>query len=85
MNKMIEEYYDGAEIVYGVRNKRNTDIFFKRITAESFYKFLNCIGAEVVFNHADFRWVSSRVLQEFSIFKEVNLFLRVLAPGIFSH
>ena len=80
MNKMIDEYYDGAEIVYGVRSKRDTDTFFKRVTAESFYKLLNCMGAEVVFNHADYRLVSSRVLQEFSNFKEVNLFLRGMFP-----
>lgn len=80
MNKMIDEYYDGAEIVYGVRSKRDTDTFFKRVTAESFYKLLNYMGAEVVFNHADYRLVSSRVLQEFSNFKEVNLFLRGMFP-----
>ena len=80
MNKMIDEYYDGAEIVYGVRSKRDTDTFFKRVTAESFYKLLNCMGAEVVFNHADYRLVSSRVLQKFSNFKEVNLFLRGMFP-----
>ena len=80
MNKMVDEYYDGAEIVYGVRSKRDTDTFFKRATAESFYKLLNCMGAEVVFNHADYRLVSSKVLQEFSNFKEVNLFLRGMFP-----
>lgn len=71
---MVDEYYDGAEIVYGVRSKRDTDTFFKRVTAESFYKLLNCMGAEVVFNHADYRLVSSKVLQEFSNFKEVRNF-----------
>ena len=80
MNKMVDEYYNGAEIVYGVRSKRDTDTFFKRVTAESFYKLLNCMGAEVVFNHADYRLVSSKVLQEFSNFKEVNLFLRGMFP-----
>ena len=80
MNEMVDAYYDGAEIVYGVRSKRDTDTFFKRVTAESFYKLLNCMGAEVVFNHADYRLVSSRVLQEFSNFKEVNLFLRGMFP-----
>ena len=80
MDKMIDEYYHGAEIVYGVRSKRKTDTFFKRFTAESFYKLLNVLGAEVVFNHADYRLVSARVLQEFANFKEVNLFLRGLFP-----
>ena len=76
MDQMIEEYYDGCEIVYGVRNKRETDTIFKRCTAQGFYKFLNAMGAEVVYNHADYRLVSSRVLQEFANYKEVNLFLR---------
>lgn len=80
MDKMMDEYLNGCEIVYGVRSARNTDTFFKRFTAESFYKLLNCMGAEVVFNHADYRLVSSRVLQEFSNFKEVNLFLRGMFP-----
>ena len=80
MNEMVDAYYDGAEIVYGVRSKRDTDTFFKRATAESFYKLLNCMGAEVVFNHADYRLVSTRVLKEFSNFKEVNLFLRGMFP-----
>lgn len=80
MNYMVEEYYNGAEIVYGVRRKRNTDTFFKRVTAESFYKLLNMMGAEVVFNHADYRLVSAKVLREFENFKEVNLFLRGMFP-----
>lgn len=80
MNNMIDEYLDGAEIVYGVRSKRDTDTFFKRFTAESFYKLLNSMGAEVVYNHADYRLVSSRVLQEFANYKEVNLFLRGMFP-----
>ena len=80
MDQMIEEYYDGCEIVYGVRNKRETDTIFKRCTAEGFYKFLNAMGAEVVYNHADYRLVSSRVLQEFANYKEVNLFLRGMFP-----
>ena len=80
MNYMVEEYYNGAEIVYGVRRKRNTDTFFKRVTAESFYKLLNMRGAEVVFNHADYRLVSAKVLREFENFKEVNLFLRGMFP-----
>lgn len=80
MDKMVDEYLDGAEIVYGVRSKRTTDTFFKRFTAEGFYKLLNSMGAEVVYNHADYRLVSSRVLQEFKNFKEVNLFLRGMFP-----
>ena len=80
MNKMVDEYLDGSEIVYGVRSKRDTDTFFKRFTAEGFYKLLNWMGAAVVFNHADYRLVSSRVLQEFANYKEVNIFLRGMFP-----
>ncbi len=80
MDAMVDAYLDGCEVVYGVRSKRETDTFFKRFTAESFYKLLNVMGAEVVFNHADYRLLSSRVLQEFSKFKEVNLFLRGMVP-----
>lgn len=80
MDAMIDAYLDGCEVVYGVRSKRDTDTFFKRVTAEGFYKFLNWMGAEVVYNHADYRLISSRVLQEFAKFQEVNLFLRGLIP-----
>ena len=80
MNRMVDEYLDGSEVVYGVRSKRDTDTFFKRFTAEGFYKLLNWMGAEVVFNHADYRLVSSRVLQAFQEYKEVNLFLRGMFP-----
>ena len=80
MEQMVDEYHNGAEIVYGVRSARNTDSFFKRFTAESFYKLLNAMGAEVVYNHADYRLVSARVLKEFEGFKEVNLFLRGMFP-----
>lgn len=80
MDKMVDEYHNGYEIVYGVRSKRDTDTFFKRFTAETFYKFLNFMGAEVVYNHADYRLISSRVLKEFANFKEVNLFLRGMIP-----
>ncbi len=80
MEEMMDQYLNGYEVVYGVRSKRDTDTFFKRFTAESFYKLLNAMGAEVVFNHADYRLVSSRVLDEFSEFHEVNLFLRGLIP-----
>ena len=80
MEQMIDAYHDGCEVVYGVRSSRETDTFFKRFTAESFYKLLNKMGAELVFNHADYRLVSARVLREFQNFKEVNLFLRGLFP-----
>ena len=80
MEAMVDEYHGGCEIVYGVRSKRDTDTFFKRFTAEGFYKLLNWMGAEVVFNHADYRLVSSRVLKEFASFREVNLFLRGMFP-----
>ena len=80
MDDMVEEYLNGCEVVYGVRSKRETDTFFKRFTAEGFYKLLNWMGAEVVYNHADYRLISSRVLQEFQNFKEVNIFLRGMVP-----
>ena len=80
MDAMVEAYRGGCDVVYGVRSKRDTDTFFKRFTAESFYKLLNAMGAEVVFNHADYRLLSSRVLLEFAKFKEVNLFLRGMVP-----
>lgn len=80
INKMIYEYLNGAEIVYGVRNNRKTDTVFKKFTAESFYKLLKIMGAEVVYNHADYRLVSSKVLEEFSNFREVNVFLRGMFP-----
>ena len=80
MDSMVQEYLNGCEIVYGVRSKRETDTFFKRFTAESFYKIMNFMGAEVVFNHADYRLISSRVLKEFENFKEVNIFLRGMIP-----
>jgi len=76
----VDAYLDGAEIVYGVRSKRETDTFFKRFTAEGFYHLLQWMGAEVVFNHADYRLVSARVLKEFSNFKEVNIYLRGMFP-----
>lgn len=80
MDQMVDEYLKGSEVVYGVRSSRETDTFFKRFTAEGFYKLLNKMGAEVVFNHADYRLISSRVLQHFADFKEVNLFLRGMVP-----
>lgn len=80
IDEMVDCYLDGYEVVYGVRNKRDSDSFFKRFTAETFYKILRFMGAEVVFNHADYRLLSKRVLEEFSNFEEVNLFLRGLIP-----
>ena len=80
MDRMVEEYLGGCEVVYGVRSKRDTDTFFKRFTAENFYKLMNAMGAEVVFNHADYRLISNRVLRELADFKEVNIFLRGMVP-----
>lgn len=80
MDKMLEEYEDGAEIVYGVRAARDTDTVFKRTTAKWYYKILNLLGAEVVYNHADYRLMSRRALEALSQFHEVNLFLRGLIP-----
>ncbi len=80
MDQMVDAYLDGCEIVYGVRASRDTDTFFKRFTAEGYYKFLNRMGAEVVYNHADYRLMSARALHEFAKFKEVNLFLRGMVP-----
>ncbi len=80
MEQMVREYLDGCEVVYGVRSARKTDTFFKRFTAEGFYKMINKMGAETVYNHADYRLISSRVLNEFEKFKEVNLFLRGMVP-----
>ncbi len=80
MDEMVDAYLDGCDIVYGVRSSRETDTFFKRFTAQSFYKFLAMMGADVVYNHADYRLMSARVLKEFANFREVNLFLRGMVP-----
>ncbi len=80
MEEMVDQYHNGYEVVYGVRSKRDTDTFFKRFTAETFYKFMNAMGVETVYNHADYRLISSKVLEEFANFKEVNLFLRGMVP-----
>ena len=82
IDAMLENYYKGDQVVYGVRSARDTDTFFKRFTAESFYRFMKHMGADVVYNHADFRLMSSRVLKELAGFREVNLFLRGLVPLI---
>ena len=80
MDEMVEQYMKGFEVVYGVRSKRDTDTFMKRFTAQAFYKLLNWMGAEVVYNHSDYRLISSRVLDELEEFKEVNIYLRGLVP-----
>ena len=77
---MLEKYEEGCDIVYGVRSARKKDTFFKRVTAEGFYKFMKALGVDCVYNHADYRLTSKRVLDEFSNFKEVNLFLRGMFP-----
>ena len=82
IDAMVEKYYEGNQVVYGVRSARDTDTFFKKFTAEGFYKFMKVMGADVVYNHADFRLMSKRVLQELAGFKEVNLFLRGMVPLI---
>ena len=80
MEDMVDAYADGCDIVYGVRSSRDSDTFFKRSSAQLYYKLLNAMGAEVVYNHADYRLTSSRVLREFANFKEVNLYLRGMFP-----
>lgn len=80
MDQMVDEYLGGCEIVYGVRSRRDTDTFFKRFTAECFYKMMSSMGVETIYNHADYRLISARVLQEFQNFKEVNIFLRGMVP-----
>ena len=77
---MIDEYLAGVDVVYGVRSKRETDTWFKRTTAEGFYKVMSALGAETVYNHADYRLLSKRALEGLAQFKEVNLFLRGLVP-----
>ena len=86
IDEMLEMFYQGSQIVYGVRNLRKKDTFFKRFTAEGFYKFMKLMGVDIVFNHADFRLTSKRVLNELSKFNEINLFLRGIFPLIgFNH
>lgn len=82
INEMVKEYKNGCDVVYGVRNSRKTDTFFKRNTAQMFYKLLGKMGAQVVYNHADYRLMSSRALQALSEFKEVNIYLRGMVPLI---
>lgn len=82
IDEMVDKYYEGFDIVYGVRNSRKTDTFFKRFTAQAYYKLLLFMGVDIVYNHADFRLMSKRVLNEMENFKEVNLFLRGIVPMI---
>ena len=81
-DEMIDKFEAGCDVVYGVRSKRETDTFFKRFTAEAFYKILNKMGAKVIFNHADFRLMSRRALEAFSLYRETNIFLRGMVPLI---
>lgn len=81
-DEMVKKYESGCDVVYGVRSKRETDTFFKRFTAEGYYKVLDRMGAKVIFNHADFRLMSRRALQAFAEFHETNLFLRGLVPMV---
>ncbi|MEG1003686.1 glycosyltransferase family 2 protein [Clostridium sp.] len=82
IDKFVEEFYNGNDIVYGVRSSRETDTFFKRTTALAFYKFMNILGVDVIYNHADYRLMSKRALDGLSEFNESNLFLRGIVPLI---
>ena len=82
IEEMVDKFHEGKDIVYGVRKKRETDTFFKRFTAQSFYKFMKMMGVKTVYNHADFRLMSKRAMVQFSQFKEYNLFLRGMVPLI---
>ena len=82
IEEMIDKYNNGIDIVYGVRNDRTSDSFFKRFTAQSFYKVMNVLGAKSVYNHADFRLMSKRAMEELALYKETHLFLRGIAPEL---
>ena len=82
MDEMVRKYLAGAEVVYGVRSRRDTDTFFKRTTAQAFYKLMALMGVKTVYNHADFRLMSRRAVEQFSQYKETNLFLRGMMPLI---
>ena len=82
IDAMVEKFSEGCDIVYGVRSARKTDTFFKKFTAESFYKIMEKMGVEVTYNHADYRLMSKRALDALEQFKEVNLFLRGIVPMI---
>lgn len=82
IDEMVEKFLNGSDIVYGVRNSRKTDTFFKKFTAQGFYKLMNFLGAKIIFNHADFRLMSKRAVEALSEFPEVNLFLRGMVPMV---
>lgn len=82
VDEMVDKFYEGCDIVYGVRSSREKDTFFKKFTAEGFYRVMNFLGADTVFNHADYRLMSKRALEGLEQFKEVNLFLRGIVPMI---
>ena len=82
IDQMVEKYYAGNDIVYGVRSARKTDTFFKKFTAQGFYKIMQAMGVEIVYNHADYRLMSKRAVEGLAQFKEVNLFLRGIVPLI---
>ncbi len=82
IDSFVEKYYGGCDIVYGVRSKRKTDTWFKRVTAQGFYKIMAFLGVRIIYNHADYRLMSHRAVKELGKFKEVNLFLRGIVPMI---
>lgn len=82
IDEMVDKFYHGIDVVYGVRSSRKKDTFFKKFTAEGFYKIMKWMGVDIVFNHADYRLMSKRVLQQMENYKEVNLFLRGMVPLI---
>ena len=82
IEEMVDKFHEGKDIVYGVRKKRTTDTFFKRTTAQGFYKFMSAMGVKTVYNHADFRLMSKRAMAQFSEYKEANLFIRGIVPLI---
>lgn len=82
MSEMVQKYIDGSQVVYGVRNERTKDSFFKRTTAQGFYRFMNIMGVETVYNHADYRLLSRVALEALSEYREINLFLRGIVPLI---
>lgn len=82
IEEMIDKFHGGCDIVYGVRSERKTDTFFKRVTAQGFYKVMAMMGVKTIYNHADFRLMSKRAVEQFSLYKETNLFLRGMMPLI---
>ena len=82
IDEMVDKFYEGNDIIYGIRNKRKKDTVFKRFTAETFYKIMSFLGAEIIYNHADYRLMSKKALEGLAQFKEVNLFLRGIVPLI---